>query len=66
MFFANYYGGLYEDLLGHREAALKKVAEAIALFSPEEATSIGPGYMWQVARVHLDWLKAQPAAAAAK
>lgn len=61
MFFALYYGGLFEGLLGHRDEAIKKVDEAVALFSPDQSSATGPGYMWQVARVHLDWLKASGA-----
>jgi hypothetical protein len=66
MFFALYYSGLFEDLIGHHDEAIKKVTEAVALFSPDQSTATGPGYMWQVARVHLDWLKAVAAGSSQK
>ncbi|MHA3771285.1 tetratricopeptide repeat protein [Verrucomicrobiota bacterium sgz303538] len=53
MFFAHYYVGLNEELLEKRESALEHLRKAVALFTPETAGSGGPGYMWQVARVHL-------------
>jgi lipoprotein NlpI len=55
MFFANYYGGLNEHLLGHREKALELLRQAVA--SPLRAE---PTYMWQVARLHYDWISSQP------
>jgi lipoprotein NlpI len=60
-FFAEYYGGLYEETLGHHEDALRHVAKAVALFHPADAARRGPGFMWQVARVHYDLLAAKPA-----
>ncbi len=56
MFFAHYYSGLFQDLLGHREEARQRVAAAVALFTPGAAGRNGPGYMWQVARLHYDSL----------
>ncbi len=53
MFFAHYYAGLNEELLGNRKSALEHLRKAVALFTPETAGGGGPGYMWQVARVHL-------------
>jgi lipoprotein NlpI len=56
MFFAHYYMGLYEEMLDHHEAALARLDQAIALFTPEEAGASGPGYMYHVARTHREWL----------
>ena len=54
-FFASYYGGLNEALLGHRERALELTAKARA--SRWGRTSEGgPAYMWQVARIHAERL----------
>jgi lipoprotein NlpI len=53
MFFAHYYVGLNEELLGHHESAVDHLKRAVALFDSETAPSGGPGYMWQVARLHL-------------
>ncbi|RYD82213.1 MAG: hypothetical protein EOP84_09760 [Verrucomicrobiaceae bacterium] len=53
MFFAHYYVGLNEQLQGNRERALEHLRKAVASFKPESASRGGPGYMWQVARVHL-------------
>ena len=53
MFFAHYYVGLNEELLGNRERAIEHLRKAVVLFTPETAGSGGPGYMWQVARVHV-------------
>jgi lipoprotein NlpI len=51
MFFARYYAGLHEALLGHRERAVALTREAVA--GPWGRTAEGgPAYMWQVARVH--------------
>ncbi|MEA3211414.1 MAG: lipoprotein NlpI [Chthoniobacter sp.] len=61
MFFANYYTGLNEDLLGHREKARELLRKALA--SPWGRTAEGgPTYMWQVARLHAERLKGEPAA----
>ncbi|HUR60451.1 MAG TPA: tetratricopeptide repeat protein [Opitutaceae bacterium] len=55
MFFANYYAGLHEEILGHREQALAYLHAAVA--NPWGRTAEGgPAYMWQVARVHYDML----------
>jgi lipoprotein NlpI len=59
-FFANYYLGLYEELLGEEIRAREHVGKAVALFG--DATDRGgPGYMWQVARLHYDALTAAQA-----
>jgi len=55
MFFAHYYVGLNEDLLGHRDAAREHLAKAVALAIKAGARG-GPGYMGQVARLHWDAL----------
>lgn len=52
-FFAKYYAGVYLSLTGRTEEGLKLVEEAVALFTPETAGTGGPGYMWQVARLHV-------------
>ena len=51
-FFAKYYVGVYWSLTGKIDEGLKLVREAVELFTPETAGSGGPGYMWQVARLH--------------
>lgn len=58
MFFANYYGGLGEELRGNRARALELLHKAVA--SPIGRARGGPGYMWQVARLHWE-RRAQPA-----
>jgi lipoprotein NlpI len=55
MFFAHYYAGLNEELLGHREAALALLGKAVASPLGQRAE---PTYMWQVARVHYERLTA--------
>ena len=56
IFFANYYGGLDEELRGHRERALELLRKAVA--SPlGRGTPGGPSYMWQVARLHWERLR---------
>jgi lipoprotein NlpI len=62
-FFADYYGGLYEEALGHHEEALRQVAKAVALFHPDEPIARNSNFMWQVARVHFDLLAAKTAPA---
>ncbi len=56
MFFAHYYVGLNEALLGRKESAREHLRKAVTLFSPQTARRGGPGYMWQVARLHLETL----------
>jgi lipoprotein NlpI len=51
MFFANYYGGLNEELLGRREKALELLAKAVASEWGRTAEG-GPAYMWQCSRLH--------------
>ena len=53
MFFAHYYVGLNEDLLGHKDAAREHLAKAVALALKSGARG-GPGYMGQVARLHYE------------
>ena len=55
VFFAHYYGGLNEALLGHRERAIELTAKAKASAWGRTAEG-GPAYMWQVARLHADRL----------
>ena len=55
MFFANYYAGLYEDILGHRDKALALLREAVAGGWTHRGNS-EPAYMWQVARLHYEKL----------
>ena len=61
MFFANYYAGLNEDLLGHRGKALAALREAVAGGWMSRG-SAEPTYMWQVARLHYDKLAARVSA----
>ena len=56
MFFAHYYVGLNEDLLGRKDAARDHLAKAVTLAMKSNARG-GPGYMGQVARLH--WEKMQ-------
>ena len=60
-FFAHYYVGLMKDLAGDRPAAVEHLKKAVAIFTPATAQGGGPGYMWQVARLHLAELS-KPAA----
>ena len=53
MFFAHYYVGLNEDLLGNKDAAREHLAKAVAL-AMKAGTRGGPGYMGQVARLHYE------------
>jgi hypothetical protein len=55
MFFAHYYIGLNEDLLGKRESARDHLATAVKLALQAGADG-GPGYMGQVARLHYEAL----------
>jgi lipoprotein NlpI len=59
MFFANYYAGLHEEILGHREQALALLHAAVANEWGRTAEN-GPAYMWQVARLHYETLSAAP------
>ena len=58
MFFAHYYVGLNEDLLGHREAARDHLAKAVKFAFKANAKG-GPGYMGQVARLHYEQMLAR-------
>lgn len=51
-FFAMYYTGVYYDLIGDAAKGGRLVREAVNLFTAETAGNGGPGYMWQVARLH--------------
>ncbi len=55
MFFAHYYIGLNEELLGHADAARDHLALALKLAMQAGADG-GPGYMGQVARLHYEAL----------
>ncbi len=56
MFFANYYGGLEEDLRGHRARAVDLLGQAVASPAGRDARG-GAGYMWQVARLQWERLR---------
>ena len=56
MFFAHYYVGLNEELLGHAESARTHLAKAVVLAMKARAGG-GPGYMGQVARLHFEATK---------
>ena len=58
MFFANYYAGLNEEVLGHREKAVELLREAVALGWKSRGDS-EPSYMWQVARLHWEKMDVQ-------
>lgn len=51
-FFAMYYSGVYYDLVGESVKGARLVRDAVNLFTPDTAGNAGPGYMWQVARLH--------------
>jgi len=57
VFFADYYGGLNELLLGRTESARKLLAQAVASAWGQSAEG-GPAYMWQCARLHFEALPA--------
>ena len=57
VFFAKYYVGVYLTLTGKKEAGLRLIDESVALFTPATAGKGGPGYMWQVARLHAGLLR---------
>ena len=59
VFFGNYYAGLDEEILGNRTRALELLDKAVSL--PQARARGGPGYMWQVARLH--WERMRTAAA---
>jgi lipoprotein NlpI len=57
-FFAHYYVGLNEELLGNRERARELLRKAASAF-PNESAAGSPGYMWLVARLHAKGLEAE-------
>jgi lipoprotein NlpI len=60
VFFGNYYAGLDEAILGRRQRGLELLEKAVSL--PQARAGGGPGYMWQVARLHWEKLRAELAA----
>lgn len=56
MFFAHYYVGWYQQLLGNPAASKEHLAKAVEL-SLKSASGGGPEYMGHVARLHYDALK---------
>jgi lipoprotein NlpI len=50
-FFANYYAGLYEAMLGHRQRGLELLRKAVDILPDAETV-----YMWNVARLHWERL----------
>lgn len=58
VFFGDYYGGLGEELRGNREKALALLSKAVANPLGRGAPG-GPGYMWQVARLHWERMRAE-------
>jgi lipoprotein NlpI len=58
MFFAHYYAGLNEELLGNRARARELLRKAASAFASESAAG-SPGYMWLVARLHAKGLEAE-------
>jgi lipoprotein NlpI len=57
VFFAHYYAGLGEAVLGRKARALELLAKAVDL--PASRPPHGPGYMWQVARLHWERLRSE-------
>lgn len=62
-FFAHYYVGVNEGLLGRREQALALLNKAVDSAWGRTAEG-GPAYMWRCARLHRDQLAAKVAPAA--
>ena len=56
MFFANYYAGLNEEILGRHASALALLRAAVASPWGRGTAERRPPYMWQVARLHYDVL----------
>ena len=54
---AGNYAGLEEDLRGHRARAIELLGKAVASPAGRDARG-GAGYMWQVARLHWERLRA--------
>jgi lipoprotein NlpI len=66
-FFALYYSGVYTALTDKTREGLQSVKDAVALFTPDTASEPGsPGYMWQVARLHVGVLERELAGSAGK
>jgi hypothetical protein len=59
MFFAHYYGGLNEELLGRRERARELLHKAVESTWGRKAEG-GPAYMWQCARLHAERIASAP------
>jgi lipoprotein NlpI len=57
MFFAHYYAGIYQDLLGVTPDARTHLRTAVGYYTPETASAGGPGFMWQVARLQMELLE---------
>ena len=57
LFFANLYIGIFKDLTGKTDEALTLLRDAAASKWGQTASG-GPGYMWQVARLHYERLLA--------
>jgi lipoprotein NlpI len=53
LFFAKYYAGVYHAIVGETARGANLVREAVALFNQNTAGNGGPGYMWQIARLHV-------------
>ncbi len=58
MFFAHYYGGLNELLLGNEVRARGLLGKAVSSQWGQNAEG-GPAYMWECARLHFDALGAE-------
>ncbi len=59
-FFAAYYVGLNAALNGDITSAKEQLGQAVATFAPTLGVGGGPGYMWQVARLHAEQLDSTP------
>jgi hypothetical protein len=59
-FFANYYVGLNEELLGRHASAVEHVKKAVEGFAKAHPGATASNYMYQVARVHLRQLQTPP------
>ncbi|MES2570363.1 MAG: hypothetical protein V4710_09970 [Verrucomicrobiota bacterium] len=50
-FFAHYYIGLHEELLGHHDSAAAHLEKAVTVYAGQQP-STSASYMWKVARLH--------------
>jgi lipoprotein NlpI len=59
-FFGDYYLGLLTEMEGDRVGAIETVERAVDRYTAETAWADRTGYMWAVARMHLEQLRKAP------